>query len=131
MLSSKANHTLQRTDESVRCVSVFQWVESISVIHGKDLDSRKHWRAATAFFFAQAETDTKSDSRLVKHRRAAAARRTTAYLLSSSALRNIADPSGLESLWACKLMSTCFYGAGKHATKAIYQRRHAVEVSDS
>ncbi len=72
VLSSKANHTLQRTDESVRCVSVFQWVESISVIHGKGIDIRKHWRAAAAFFFAQAETDTKSNPRLVKHRRAAA-----------------------------------------------------------
>ena len=59
----------------MQCVSVSQWVETISVVHGLGLDSRKHWRAAAALFLAQAETDTKSDSRLVKHRRAAAARR--------------------------------------------------------
>ncbi len=56
-------------------MSVSQWVESISVVHGLGLDSREHWRAAAALFLAQAETDTKSDSRLVKRRRAAAARR--------------------------------------------------------
>ena len=56
-------------------MSVSKWLESISVVHGVDLDSRKHGCAAAALFLAQAETDTKSDSRLVEHRRAAAARR--------------------------------------------------------
>ncbi len=54
---------LQRTDESVRCVSVSQWVETISVRHSLGLGSRKHWRAAAALFLAQAKTNTESDSR--------------------------------------------------------------------
>ncbi len=66
---------LQRTDESVRCVSVSQRVETISAGHSLGLDSRKHWRAAAALFHAQAKTDAKSDSRLVKHRHAVAAQR--------------------------------------------------------
>jgi hypothetical protein len=46
-------------------------VETVTVVHGLGLDSRKHWRAAAALFPAHAEAGTKSDSRLVKHRRAA------------------------------------------------------------
>ena len=49
------------------------WNLSQSCTAQVGLDNRKHWRAAAALFFAQAETDTKSDSRLVKHRRATAA----------------------------------------------------------
>ena len=56
-------------------MSVSQWVETISVVHGLGLDSRKHWRAAAALFLAQAKTGTKSDSRLEKHGRAVATHR--------------------------------------------------------
>ena len=106
--SYQSDHILQRIDESVQRVSISQWVETSSVLHGLGL------------ILSQAETDTKSESRLVKHRRAAAARRKT--LLES--LIQLAfpvctkklwlRPSGVESLWACKLISTCFYERKKN-----------------